>query len=107
MKRLSSVALSVVLIASLVFALNLRAQTATEPATGRTHTLKITVLDAATRQRVAGAEVATWEARDVTKAVTDATGVATLAVPLDIIFAERNQRLDVRSEEHTSELQSQ
>jgi thiol-disulfide isomerase/thioredoxin len=66
-----------------------------DPTPSRIHSLKVTVLDAATKQPVTGAEVTTYEGRDVTKATSDAAGVATLSVPVDIAYAERMQRFDV------------
>lgn len=65
-----------------------------DPVPGPVHSLKLTVLDAATKQPVVGAQVMTWESRDVAKAVTDASGTATLNVPVELPFADRLQRFD-------------
>ncbi len=98
MKLLLHPGFALLLAACLLPNLNLSAQTpaaAAEVPTGRVHPLKIAVLDAATKQPVAGAEVATYEGRDMPKTTTDAAGIATLSVPVDIPNADRMQRFDV------------
>lgn len=65
------------------------------PVKGRVHSLKITVLDATTKQPVAGASVVSWEGNDTPNATTDGAGIATLTVPVDIAYAEQRQRFDV------------
>ena len=99
MKRLPRLASTLALAASLLLVPNSHAQSptpaaATEPAKGRIHSLKLTVVDATTKQPVAGAEVMSWEARDMVKVTTDAAGTATLNVPVDAPFGDRQQRFE-------------
>ena len=76
---------------------------ASVPPPGKVHALKITVLDAATGQPVVGAEVTAPSLADYlhpektenSKRITDAAGVATVSVPVDIPHAEQMQNFSV------------
>lgn len=95
MKRLPRFVFGLLLAAFSFLSSSLLAQVATEPSKGRVHALKITVRDVVTGQPIAGAEVVSYESRDVPKVTTDAAGVATLSIPLEIPFAERMERFDL------------
>src|SRR4051794_13911152 len=78
----------------LILGLHIQAPAAVS-GTGRIHTLKLVVVDATTKQPVAGAQVVSWESRDISKAVTDGAGIAIVSVPVDIPHADQMQRFDV------------
>jgi hypothetical protein len=84
-------ALSSALLANLVFVSRSAAQPAAAyPPDTRFHTLKVTVVDAVTKQPLSGAELsANLGSTEPTKIAVDASGVGTLAVPVNLPGTER------------------
>jgi thiol-disulfide isomerase/thioredoxin len=95
MKRLPRLVFGLLLAANPFLTSRLSAQGSPEAPSGRIHALKITVRDAVTKQPITGTEVMVFGAPDVPKGITDAEGIATLRVPLDVPFAERMERFEM------------
>lgn len=88
------------LVTGLLTATTLAAELGTAPAeppapAANVRTLTLTLLDGTTQQPISGADVVTWEGRDVPPTKTDAKGVAVVKVPVGIAGEEFNQRFDV------------